>query len=103
MNVFLFFVTYTLISGGLLLCAMILTGVQGSIAKVFAASAIANLTSLIPVAFLGNILPLVVLIWLLSKWTSGKVFPDIILVVIVSWGLRLLLAFFVISSIFNSD
>ena len=96
------FVTYTFISGGLLLCAMILTGVRGSIVKVFAASAVANLVSLIPVTFIGNIIPLIVLIWLLSKWTSGKIWPDIVLLVIVSWGLRILLAFLVLSSIFNS-
>jgi hypothetical protein len=103
MNEFLFFVTYTLISAGLLICAMILTGVHGSILKVFAASAVANFVSLIPLTFIGNILSLAVLIWLLSKWTSGKIFPEIILVVIVSWGLRLVLLFFVLSSIFNSD
>ncbi|MCD4702004.1 MAG: hypothetical protein K8S24_09140 [Candidatus Aegiribacteria sp.] len=102
MNTLIAFIVYTMIFGIILLISMKLTGVHGSIVKVFAASVIANLVSLIPIVIFGNILPLIVLIWLLSKWTSGEIWPDIILMVIVSWGLRMILVFVVLSSLIDS-
>ncbi|MCK4806170.1 MAG: hypothetical protein KAT09_00915 [Candidatus Aegiribacteria sp.] len=102
MNTLLAFIIYTMIFGVILLISMKLTGIHGSVAKVFAASAIANLVSLIPVALLGNILPFIVLIWLLRKWTICSTLPDIIFMVIVAWGLRVILGFLVISSLLNS-
>lgn len=102
MDFLLVFVFYTLLQGVLLLIAMKLTGVHGSVAKVFAASAVANLACLIPVDFLGTFLHFIVLIWLLRKWTICSTLPDIIFMVIVTWGLRMILGMLLISSMINS-
>ena len=94
---------HTLFQGVLLLLAMSLTGVRGSIAKVFAASLIAILAGGIPDSiYLSIPLQFIVLIWLLNKWTSGDNLGSIIFMVIVTWGLRMIIVLFLISSLINS-
>ncbi len=65
--------------------AMKLTKVEGSIVGLFAAAFIAALVELIPIPYVGGILPFIVLLVLVSRWTTADIWPDAILMVVVSW------------------
>ncbi len=65
--------------------AMKLTKEQGSFLLLLAAVFIAALVGLIP--YVGGFLSFVVLIVLISKWTTAEIWPDAVLMVVVAWGL----------------
>jgi uncharacterized protein YacL len=65
--------------------AMKLTKVEGSILGLFAAASITALVELIPIPFVGWILPFIVLLVLISRWTTAEIWPDAVLMAVVSW------------------
>lgn len=90
-------VVQTLISGCLLWVGLILTGESGDIRALFLAALIANLFGFIPAV--GGLISFVVLLILLSKWTTVEVFPGGILVVLVANILGIFLTMFLLGSI----
>jgi len=86
METLLFFVlalaVQTVISGGLLWCGLALTGESGDIRALFIAALVASLLQLIP--FAGGLISFLVLLVLLSKWTSVDIWPGGVLVVVVA-------------------
>jgi hypothetical protein len=65
--------------------AMKLTKVKGSFLSLLAAASIAALAGLIPIPYVGWILPFIVLLVLVSCWTTAEVWPDAVLMVVVAW------------------
>ncbi len=96
------FLVSTLVLTIALFVAMKLTGVSGSFLHVLLAAAIASLVGLVPVPFIGALLPVVVLVLLLEKWTSGEVWPDIVLMVIVAWGLTWVFSLLVLAGLLKT-
>jgi len=82
--------------------AMKITSVRGAWLHLLLAAGIANLVGLIPVAFLGTFLPVIVLLFLISKLTSAEIWPDAVLIVIISWGLNWVISIIVISKFLQS-
>ena|GEM_PF-1033340 len=82
--------------------AMKITSIRGSWIHLLLAAAIANLVGLIPVTIFGAFLPVIVLVFMISKLTSAEVWPDAVLMVIISWGLTLVLSMFVITKVLQS-
>lgn len=102
MNEAIGFVLSTLISASILWVAMKITSVRGSWLHLLLAAAIANAVGLIPVTIFGAFLPILVLVYLISKWTSAEVWPDAVLMVIIAWGLTWVLSLLVISRLLRS-
>jgi hypothetical protein len=65
--------------------AMKLTKVEGSVLGLLAATSITALVGLIPIPYIGWILPFIVLLVLISRWTTAEIWPDAVLMVVVSW------------------
>jgi hypothetical protein len=82
------FVIQVLLSSTILWLAMKVTRVGGSFLALVVASAIAEGVAFIPYA--GTPLSLIVLILLIWRLTAADLWPDTILIVIVSWLLTLL-------------
>jgi hypothetical protein len=70
--------------------AMKLTREQGSFLGLLAAASIASLVGLLPIPYVGWLLSFVVLLVLVSKWTTAEIWPDAAVIVIVAWCLALL-------------
>jgi hypothetical protein len=65
--------------------AMKLTKVEGSVLGLFAAASITALVGMIPIPYVGWILPFIVLLVLVSRWTTAEIWPDAVLMVVVAW------------------
>ena len=65
--------------------AMKLTKVEGSVIGLIAASSITAMVELIPIPYVGGILPFIVLLILISRWTTAEIWPDAVLMVVVAW------------------
>jgi hypothetical protein len=80
--------------------AMRITGVHGQFIHLLLASLISGFVGLIP--FAGWLLSLAVLLGLICYWTDANLFPDAVLMVIVAWGIRMLVVFYVLGLIMHS-
>jgi hypothetical protein len=67
--------------------AMKLTKEDGPFFGLLAAASIATLIQLLPIPYVGWILSLIVLLALISKFTSAEIWPDAVLIVVVAWSL----------------
>ena len=67
--------------------AMKLTKEEGSFWGLFAAALAASLVNLLPIPYFGWILSLIVLLVLISKFTTAEIWPDAALIVVVAWAL----------------
>jgi hypothetical protein len=67
--------------------AMKLTKEEGSFWGLFAAAFAASLVNLLPIPYFGWILSLIVLLVLISKFTTAEIWPDAALIVVVAWAL----------------
>jgi len=65
--------------------AMRLTKVEGSVLGLVAAASITALVKLIPIPYIGWILPFIVLLVLVSRWTTAEIWPDAVLMVVAAW------------------
>ena len=70
--------------------AMKVTKEEGPFLALLAAAFIAAVIDLLPIPYVGWLLPSVVLVVLISKWTTAEIFPDAVLIVLVAQLLRLL-------------
>ncbi|UCG56106.1 MAG: hypothetical protein JSU70_14685 [Phycisphaerales bacterium] len=70
---------------------MKLTKEDGPFVGLLAAAAIAGLFELIP--YVGWYLSFVVLIVLISRWTTAEIWPDAVLMVVAAWALASLARF----------
>jgi hypothetical protein len=69
--------------------AMGLTRDKGPLPLLLAAAFIAALTDLIPLPFVGGWISYIVLMVLLSWWTTAELWPDVILIVVVARSLAI--------------
>ena len=90
-RVILEFLVQVLVATASLWLAMKLTKVEGSVVGLFAAAFTARLIEFIYIPYLGWILPFIVLLVLISRWTTAEIWPDAVLIVVVAWGLEILL------------
>ena len=67
--------------------AMKLTKEEGSFWGLFVAALAASLVNLLPIPYFGWILSLIVLLVLISKFTTAEIWPDAALIVVVAWAL----------------
>jgi hypothetical protein len=67
--------------------AMKLTKEDGPFLGLLAAASIATLVEWLPIPYVGWILSLIVLLALISKFTSAEIWPDAVLIVVVAWSL----------------
>lgn len=65
--------------------AMKIIKIEGSFFEIFIASLIAGLALLIP--FVGFFLSYIVLLILISKWTSADIWPEGAIMVLIAWGM----------------
>ncbi len=70
-----------------------LTKEEGSLIGLFAAAFIASLAGLLPIPYFSGLLSFIVLLILISKFTSAEIWPDAALIVVVAWGLAALANF----------
>ena len=73
--------------------AMKLTKEDGPFLGLLAAASIATLVELLPIPYVGWILSFIVLLVLISKFTSAEIWPDAVLIVVVAWSLSSFAAF----------
>jgi hypothetical protein len=70
--------------------AMKLTKEEGSFPGLLAAAFIASLAGLLPIPYFSGLLSFIVLLVLISKFTTAEIWPDAVLIVVVAWGLAAL-------------
>jgi hypothetical protein len=73
--------------------AMKLIKEEGSFLGLLAAASIASLVALLPVPYVGGLLSFVVLLALISKWTTAEIWPHAVVIVVVAWCLAMLANF----------
>lgn len=76
--------------------AMRMTKVEGNIIHVFLAAGASALVGLIPLFFISQILSFIVLIWLISLWTTAEPWPDAVLIVVVAWVISYLVSLYIL-------
>jgi hypothetical protein len=81
------FLVQLIVSTVALWLAMKLTKEKGPFLGLLAAAFIASLVELLPVPYAGWLLSFIVLLILISKWTTAEIWPDAALMVVVAWGL----------------
>jgi hypothetical protein len=79
------FLIQVIVSTILLFLAMKLTKEDGPFIGLLAAAFIAALIDFIPYA--GFFISFIVLLILISRWTTAEIWPDAVLIVVVAWGL----------------
>ena len=79
--------------------AMKITGINGKFLAALLASLLASLAGLVPV--LGFVLSIFVLFFLMQKWTGAPVFPDLVLMVVVAWGIGFLARMLLLMYVFE--
>ncbi|HCO95381.1 MAG TPA: hypothetical protein DIU00_15765 [Phycisphaerales bacterium] len=84
-----FFVQLT-VSAIALWLAMKLTKEEGPFLGLFAAAFVASLASLLPIPYFSGLVSFIVLLILISKFTTAEIWPDAALIVVVAWGLAAL-------------
>ena len=84
------FLVQFVVSAIALWLAMKLTKEEGSFPGLFAAALIASLAGLLPVPYFSGLLSFIVLLILISKFTTAEIWPDAALIVVVAWGLAAL-------------
>ena len=84
-----FFVQLT-VSAIALWLAMKLTKEEGPFLGLLAAAFIASLASLLPIPYFSGLVSFIVLLILISKFTTAEIWPDAALIVLVAWGLAAL-------------
>ncbi len=87
------FLVQLVVSAVALWLAMKLTKEEGSLLGLFAAAFIASLTSLLPIPYFSGLLSFIVLLVLISKFTTAEIFPDAVLIAVIAWGLAALANF----------
>jgi len=87
------FVVQLMVSTVALWLAMRLTKEEGPFLGLLAAALIASLVGLLPIPYVGWLLSFVVLLVLISKWTTAEIWPDAVLIVVVAWALAQLASF----------
>ena len=70
--------------------AMKLIKEDGSFLALLAAASIASLVAMLPIPYVGWLLSFVVLLVLISKWTTAEIWPGAAAMVIVAWCLSAL-------------
>ena len=81
------FVVQLVVSTIMLWLAMKLTKEEGPFWGLLVAAFAASLVNLLPIPYVGWILSLIVLLVLISKFTTAEIWPDAALIVVVAWGL----------------
>jgi uncharacterized membrane protein YbhN (UPF0104 family) len=84
------FLVQLTVSAVALWLAMKLTKEEGSFPGLFAAAFIASLAGLLPIPYFSGLLSFIVLLILVSKFTTAEIWPDATLIVVVAWGLAAL-------------
>jgi len=84
------FLVQLIVSTIALWLAMKLTKEQGPFLGLLAAAFIASLAGLLPIPYFSGLLSLVVLLIMISKFTTAEIWPDTVLIVVVAWGLAAL-------------
>jgi hypothetical protein len=73
--------------------AMKFTKEEGPFLGLLAAAFIASLAGMLPIPYFSGLLSLIVLLILISKFTTAEIWPDAVLIVVVAWGLAALANF----------
>jgi hypothetical protein len=84
------FIVQLTISTVALWLAMKFTKEEGPFWGLFVAAFASSLVNVLPIPYVGWILSLIVLLVLISKFTSAEIWPDAALIVVVAWGLAAL-------------
>jgi len=92
-EVILAFIVQLVVSAVALWMAMKLTKEEGPFWGFLVAVFVSSLVNLLPIPYVGWILSLIVLLVLISKFTSAEIWPDAALIVVVAWGLAALANF----------
>ena len=79
--------------------AMKLTKEDGPFWGLLVAALAASLVDLLPIPHVGWILSLIILLVLISKFTTAEIWPDAVLIVVVAWGLADLTNFAIIMAL----
>ena len=87
------FLAQLLVTTFALWLAMKLTKEKGSFLGLLAAAFIASLTGMLPIPYFSGLLSFIVLLILVSKFTTAEIWPDAALIVVVAWGLAALANF----------
>jgi len=67
-----------------------MTKEDGPFLGLLAAAFISSLASLLPIPYFSGLLSFVVLLILISKFTTAEIWPDAVLIVVIAWGLAAL-------------
>jgi uncharacterized protein YacL len=81
------FIVQLVISTVALWLAMKFTKEEGPFWGLLVAAFASSLVNMLPIPYVGWILSLIVLLVLISKFTSAEIWPDAVLIVVVAWGL----------------
>src|SRR4030042_2800223 len=84
------FLFHLVVSAVALWLAMKLTKEEGSFLGLIAAAFIASLAGLLPIPYFSGLLSFIVLLIMVSKFTTAEIWPDAVLIVVVAWGLAAL-------------
>ena len=84
------FLAQLVVSTVALWLAMKLTKEEGPFWGLLVAALAASFVNLLPIPYVGWMLSIIVLLVLISKFTSAEVWPDAALIVVVAWGLAAL-------------
>lgn len=84
------FLAQLLVTTVALWLAMKLTKEDGPFLGLLLAAFAASLVDLLPIPYFGWVLSLLVLLALISKFTTAEIWPDAVLIVVVAWGLAAL-------------
>lgn len=96
MDLILYFVLGTIFSAICLWIGMKLTRVQGDFVAILAISGLSSLAEIIPK--LGGLISVIVMFYLICKWTDAKLLPDAVLMVLVAKLVSILGAFALLGS-----
>ena len=80
------FLVQLTVSAFVLWLAMKLTKEEGSFLGLLAAAFIASLAGLMPIPYFSGLFSFIVLLILISKFTTAEIWPDAVLIVVVAWG-----------------
>jgi len=81
------------VAGLSLWVAVKLTKEEGPLLLLLTAALIAALVVLLPIPYIGWFLSFIVLLVLISRWTTAEIWPDAVLIVVVAWALASLADF----------
>jgi len=84
---------HVVVAGLSLWVAMKLTKEEGPLLLLLTAALIAALVAMLPVPYIGPFLSFIVLLILISRWTTAEIWPDAVLIVVVAWALASLANF----------